>query len=95
VEHRDAAVDGVDVGEGVAVDGDDVGVETGRKPALTVREVARGSCMVSAPALPRNCAMSVMAYGSTWCGLWGPIPASRPMTTRVPPSISERIRARA
>ena len=46
VEDRDAAVDGVDVGEGVAVDGDDVGVEARREPALTVREVARGSCVV-------------------------------------------------
>ena len=46
VEQGDAAVDGVDVGEGVAVDGEDVSVEARRKPTLTVREVARGGCVV-------------------------------------------------
>ena len=46
MEQGDAAVDGVDVGEGVAVDGENVGVEAGREPALAIGEIARGGCVV-------------------------------------------------
>jgi hypothetical protein len=42
VEQGDAAANGVDVGEGVALNGEDVGVESGREPGLAVGEVARG-----------------------------------------------------
>lgn len=40
MEQGDAAVDGVDVGERVAVDGEDVGVEAGREPTLAAGEIA-------------------------------------------------------
>jgi hypothetical protein len=44
VVQGDAAVNGVDAGEGVAVDGEDVGVEAGRESALAAGEVACGGC---------------------------------------------------
>jgi len=48
----------------------------------------------SAPALPRDSAMSAMACGKHMVRLVGVIPAAGPMTTRVPPSIRGRMAAR-
>ena len=87
----------VDVGEGLPSTMR-MSASKRRKPTLAAGGVARGPARRvdadSAPALPRDSAMSAMACGKHVVRLVGAIPASGPMTIRVPPSIRERMRAR-
>jgi hypothetical protein len=89
---------GVDVGEGLpSTMRMSASKPGGSRPLRPARLRAAPAWWVdadSAPALPRDSAMSATAYGNHMVRLVGAIPASGPMTTRVPPSIRETHEAR-
>jgi hypothetical protein len=84
-------VQGGRVGDGVAVDGQDVGVEAGRDASLRcpspITPAATEVIMRSASACPIPTSRSIAgACRTTSCGLIGAMPASLPATIRAPAS---------